>query len=488
MALPWGKPAKGVKVVEEDRGLSFGLLLRRCRLAAGMTQEELAAASTLSVRAISDLERGRTGRPQRRSVALLAEALSQDEEGVWRLTEAARSARLAPEHGGTPSHSGGGGPGTASDDPYEVRAPAHPGTYGPCDSQGNAACELPPDLADFTARERELHYFDNALAVPGPTSSARRPMLVTGPPGVGKTALAVHAAHRSRARFPDGQVYVELAPAGRPALRPAEVVHRILHSVGAADESLGSLEEASARLRAFLARKRVLVVLDDAVTEGQVRCARPAVGSSAVIATCRRRLSALADADSIEVGVFGPEESLRFLARMLGEERLGAARSDAAWVAEVCGHLPLALRAVGCRLLARPHWTVRTLVEEVLDDPRTRLRELSSGDLTVRAAVAASFALLDEQAQGALPRLAGVLRQGFSSYGAAVVLGCGVARARRIVGDLTDCHLVEVLDGQPSGEPRYRIPPLVRLFALEAVPLPVPALTDVLTGGGQRVV
>ncbi|GHG49830.1 XRE family transcriptional regulator [Streptomyces griseocarneus] len=445
-------------MLDGDQWLSFGLLLRRYRLAAGMTQEELAEASGLSVRAISDLERGRTSRPQRKSVELLTEALAQGDDATRRLVEAARAARLGPDLASAPAA-------------YERARDAHHGT-GPADHR--LACELPPDTVDFTAREAELRRIAETLAPGdarpgGPRRPERRLTLVAGHPGAGKTALAVHAAHRARSRFPDGQLYVQLSPAGRPALRPAEVVRRILQSLGALDEGIGSLEEASARLRTVLARRRVLVLLDDAVAEGQIRCAHPAVGESAVIATCRRRLSALAGAgaESVTVGAFGPEESLAFLARMLGEERVRAARSDAALVAELCGHLPLALRVIGCRLLARPHWTMRTLIDEVLDDPRTRLRELSSGDLTVRAAVAAAFGVLDDGARWALHRLAQARAPGFSLRGAAVVLGCSIARAHRLIGDLLDGHLVEVLDERRPGDPRYLIPPVVRLFAAE---------------------
>ncbi|MBO0656006.1 helix-turn-helix domain-containing protein [Streptomyces triculaminicus] len=443
-------------MLDGDQWFSFGLLLRRYRLTAGMTQEELAEASGLSVRAISDLERGRTGRPRRKSVELLTEALAQGDDATWRLVEAARAARLAPDVASAPA---------AYEPTRDARDHGEPAGH-------RLACELPPDTVDFTAREAELRRITEALALGdarpgGPERPERRLTLVAGHPGAGKTALAVHAAHRSLSRFPDGQLYVELSPAGRPALRPAEVVRRILRSLGALDDGLGSLEEASARLRAVLARRKVLVLLDDAVSEGQIRCAHPAVGESAVIATCRRRLSALAGAESVTVGAFGPEESLAFLARMLGEERVRAARSDAALVAELCGHLPLALRVIGCRLLARPHWTMRTLIDEVLDDPRTRLRELSSGDVTVRAAIAAAFSVLDDQAQWALYRLAQARAPGFSLRGAAVALDCGIARAHRLVGDLLDGHLVEVLDERLPGDPRYLIPPVVRLFAAE---------------------
>ncbi|MEU4210965.1 NB-ARC domain-containing protein [Streptomyces sp. NPDC026206] len=427
-------------MVDGGQGLSFGPLLRRCRLAAGMTQTELAGASGLSVRAISDMERGRTGRPQRRSVELLAGALAPAEEAARGLVGAARADRLAPEH-------------------------LSAGGFAP-------PCELPPDIPDFTAREHALRRLGGVLSAAGRRPAGASPpghrlTLITGQPGAGKTALAVRAAHLSRSRFPDGQIYVDLAPAGHPAHRPDDVVRRILRSLGAADAGTGSLEDAGARLRAVLARRRVLIVLDDAVSEGQVRCARPAVGESAVIATCRRRLSALTDAECVEARAFSPRESLAFLARMLGEDRMRAERSDAARVAELCGHLPLALRVIGCRLLARPHWTMRTLVEEVLDDPRTRLRELGSGDLTVRAALAAAFGVLDEQARSALRTLAAEREAGFSPRSAAVTLGCSVARAHRIIGHLMDGHLVEVLEGPRSGDPRCVVPPVVRLFATE---------------------
>ncbi|MEU7136999.1 NB-ARC domain-containing protein [Streptomyces sp. NPDC046261] len=451
---------------DEGQGLSFGPLLRRCRLAAGMTQAELADVSGLSVRAISDMERGRTGRPRRTSVELLAGALGRGGEAARGLVEAARAARLAPEREPPPSD----------------------GCAPPC--------ELPPDIPDFTGREHALRRLGGALSPGGRRGGGAAPArqrltLVVGHPGAGKTALAVHAAHLSRSRFPDGQIYVDLAPAGRPAQAPHEVVRRILQSLGATDgaaASLESLEESSARLRAVLARRRVLIVLDGAGSEGQIRCVRPAVGESAVIATCRRRLTALADAECVEARPFSPQESLTFLARMLGEDRVRAERSEAALVAELCGHLPLALRVIGCRLLARPHWTMRTLADEVLHDPRTRLRELSSGDLTVRSVMAAAFGALDEPTRSALRTLAADRAPGFSPHSAAATLGCSVARAHRIIGDLLDGQLVEVLDGPPSGVPRCLIPPVVRLFAAEGAEPAGGAGTAVASPAGQRVV
>ncbi|GHF30802.1 hypothetical protein GCM10010218_10130 [Streptomyces mashuensis] len=450
-------------VVEGAEGLDFGLLLRRCRIAAGMTQEELAGASGLSVRAIGDLERGRTRRPQRRSVELLAEALAPGAETARQLAEAAMAARL--------------GYGEALPRPEAGAA---------------GLCELPPDVVDFTGREREARRLEAALGggrlmVAGPGPAGPRPVLVEGQPGAGKTALAVHAAHRCRARFPDGQVFVELAPAGAPALGPVEVVRRVLRSLGAADPEPAGLEEAAARLRAVLARRRVLVVLDDAVSEAQVRWVCPAVGGSAVLATCRRRLSGLAGAEAVTVAAFRPHESLAFLARMLGEERVSAAGPDASVVAGLCGHLPLALRAVGCRLLARPHWTMRTLLEEVLADPRTRLREMGSGDVTVRASMARAFALLDERARAALWRLATARPPGwFTPATAAGLLGCGQARAHRLLGDLMDGHLLEVAEERRPGEPRCRVPVMVRLFAAEGA-WSVPAGASAAAGrGGVR--
>lgn len=459
-------------LTDGGQGLAFGPLLRRYRLSAGMTQQELAGASTLSVRAIGDLERGRTGRPQRKSVELLAGALAQGDEAARRLVEAARAARLAPEPDDAPEERPDG---DAAAHAARTDGGRAPGTGVP----GAPVCELPPDIPDFTARRRELLGIEGALAPEG-VRCGQRLTLVAGHPGAGKTALAVRAAHRLRSRFPDGQLFVQLSPAGHPALGPDDVVRHLLRSLGDPAGGAGPAEEAGARLRAALARKRVLIVLDDAVAEGQVRCACPGVGGSAVLATCRRRLSALPGAGRVDVGAFDTEESLAFLARMVGEERVRRERAEAALVAELCGRIPLALRVVGCRLLARPHWTMRTLVDEVLHDPRTRLRELSSGDLTVRAAVAAAFGVLDDQTRWALRRLATTRAQGFGLRGAATLLGCGTARTHRILGDLLDGHLLEAHDGRRAAEPSYVVPPVIRLFALEGA--------EAATSRGQRVV
>ncbi|MFG1948315.1 BTAD domain-containing putative transcriptional regulator [Nonomuraea sp. NPDC048826] len=208
-----------------------------------------------------------------------------------------------------------------------------------------APAQLPPAVLPFTGRSAELRLLDElAEELPPPGAVA-----IVGPPGIGKTALAVHWAHRVRDRFPDGQLYIDLHAYGSRGALP-----RLLRSLGADDTSM-TTDEAAALYRTLLADRRMLVVLDNAVTSEQVRPLLPGAGGSLTLATSRRRLSGLIALDGarpLRLRPLDPGEAHDLLARLLGQERMRAEAAVAARLAELCDHLPAALRLAAADLAA----------------------------------------------------------------------------------------------------------------------------------------
>src|SRR6266536_1617985 len=216
--------------------------------------------------------------------------------------------------------------------------------------------QLPGDVASFTGRRRELRRLRELLASTGRRSAAVV-SAIYGIAGVGKSALAVRAAHALAAHFPDGQLYVDLRGAsasGSSPLAPLEVLGPFLRALGVDGEDVPvELEGAVARFRSLLTGRRVLVVLDNAASAEQVRPLLPAAPGSAAIVTSRQALFMLEGAVILQLDVLSPKESVALLRRLAGTERVAAEPSVALTVALQCGCLPLALRIAGAALAAR---------------------------------------------------------------------------------------------------------------------------------------
>jgi len=252
--------------------------------------------------------------------------------------------------------------------------------------------QLPLDVAHFVGRADLVEEIKRLLG-----DDQQVPVVaVSGPPGVGKTALAVHAAHRLAERFPDGQLSVDLqgSTAGLRPLPPLEVLGRFLRALGVAPGAIpGDLAEAGAFFRSRVAGRRLLVVLDNAADATQVLPLLPASPGCGVVVTSRRMLTALERASHLRLAVLDTGEALALLGRLAGPQRVAAEPEAAAEVARWCGHLPLALRIAGARLAARPAWPVAVLAER-LGDAQRRLDELELAEVGVRASFAVSFAQL----------------------------------------------------------------------------------------------
>ena len=333
--------------------------------------------------------------------------------------------------------------------------------------------QLPVDIDGFTGREQELAGLE-ALLGDGDDEGALEPVVVSavvGTAGVGKSALAIHAAHRLAGRFPDGQLYVNLqgAAVGLAPLGPGEVLGRFLRGLGVDSAAIpGDLEEAAALWRSQVAGRRLLVVLDDAADAAQVRPLLPATPGCGVLVTSRRVLASLDGAKHLHLDVLAPDEAIRLLGRLAGPQRVAAEPQVAAEVVRLCGRLPLALRIAGARLAARPSWPVRTLAER-LADAQARLDELELADIGVRA----SFTVSDQHLRASGDPADRAAAAAFGLLGmldgpelgmpvAARLLDMGEQAAERVLERLVDAHLLET-----PAPGRYRLHDLLRLYARE---------------------
>jgi transcriptional regulator with XRE-family HTH domain len=439
----------------EDRQSDFGGLLRRHRLRALLTQEQLAERAGMSPRAVGGLERGTVHSPRGSSVQLLADALA--------LTGATRDAFVAAGRG---DGSRLGGPATAAARSGAASAGAEtsPPAAGPGWPAGPFL--LPPDIADFTGRADVVDLLCDLLAkvtegTAEPTAVAVG--AVAGKAGVGKTTLAVHVAHRLRDRFPDGQLYAELGGVHSHPLDPSRVLGWFLRALGIEGGAIPeTLEERAGLYRGLLAGRRVLVVLDDAGYGAQVRPLLPGSPSCAVLVTSRSRLAELAGARLIELDVLDPQQAITLLGTVAGQQRVAAESDAAAAIAVACGRLPLALRVAGARLAARPHWRLTRLAGRLADE-RRRLDELALGDLEVRASVGLSYDGLEGEQRRAF-RLLGLLEAStFAAWVAAALLDVEAGQGEELVEALVDAQLLEVAAGSPAGHGRYRFHDLVQL-------------------------
>ncbi|MET9224589.1 BTAD domain-containing putative transcriptional regulator [Lentzea sp. NPDC003310] len=319
--------------------------------------------------------------------------------------------------------------------------------------------QLPPAVSDFRGRAAEIAVLTTALR------QGSAPAVVTGPPGVGKSALAVQVAHQVADHFPDGQLHVDLGGTSEHPREPSEVLTELLHALGITGAGLPAQVTArSALLRSKLAGRRVLLVLDDAASVSQVVPLLPADAGCAVLVTGRRRLTELPGALQVELAPFSPEEAAELLAAIAGEERVSAQPGEAAAIAVACGHLPLAIRVAGARLAGRGRWSMQVLRERLVDES-TRLRELTSGELAVRASFDLSVRQLSPPEFRAFVRLALLGPHDFPSWVVETLLD--EPGTEHLVDGLVDAHLLETFGADGIGQPRYRLHDLLRCHALD---------------------
>ena len=327
--------------------------------------------------------------------------------------------------------------------------------------------QLPRDIRGFSGRGDELARLDALAATPGGTAMVIT--TVVGTAGVGKTALALHWAHRNRSRFPDGQFYVNLRgydPAGQP-MDPADAIRGFLDALGVPPDQVPPGRDARAALyRSLLDGRRVLVVLDNARDAEQVRPLLPGTPSALVLVTSRSPLAGLSALDGavpVALDLLTTGDARDLLTHRLGAARLAAEPQAADDLIARCARLPLALAVVAARAAARPRLTLATLAAE-LADTASRLDALSVGDplADVRGVFSWSYAALSPAA-GQLFRLLG-LHPGpdITAAAAASLAGLTPGQVRPTLTELVRAHLVT--EHTPG---RYTPHDLLRSYALE---------------------
>ncbi|WP_405702483.1 helix-turn-helix domain-containing protein [Streptomyces sp. NBC_01383] len=419
----------------------FGERLHALRTGAGISQEQLAQRAGISVRALSNMERGRARGPRLRTVEALVAALGLDGVVGQELEDAARLGRPRAVGGTGPKSSAGTGPGSGA--------------------IGEHPLALPRDLRDFTARGRALE--DLRVLVERGDPAHPAVVVVCGQPGLGKTAFAVHAAHVLAPGFPDGQFAVDLRGMDPKPTAPREALARLLHAFGVAEAAVpAATDDRSGLLRSVLRERRVLLLLDNAADEGQVRPLLPGHGPSLTLVTSRRSLAGLESVHRTELALLRREEAVELLTRVIGPDRVHRESQASRDLAELCGHLPLAVRIAAQRLASRPGETLTKLVAQ-LAEHETRLDHLEAGSLRVRAAFALSYQQLPPSARTVFRRACLADGPDFSPTTAALLADLPLRQAARCTQHLTDAGL---LQPHPTAD-RYRFHDLLRLFAAE---------------------
>lgn len=309
---------------------------------------------------------------------------------------------------------------------------------------------LPFDVRDFTGRARELARLSDGHHV----------VVVDGMAGVGKTTMVVHAVHRLGERYPDARIFVDLHgfTPGREPVTAHAALHHLLQAIGVPSGRIpDDLDQRVTAWRAEMARRRAIVVLDNAASAEQVRPLLVGGQDSLTVITSRRRL-AVDSAAVMSLDVLSAGEAMAFVGGIMGE-RAAAEPEAAAELVEICGRLPLALRVAAARLVSRPRWTVADLVERLKEHRRT-LPELSAGDKDVVASFLLSYDQLGVEQQRMFTLLGQVPGPDVDAYGAAALAVLPFHEARDLLEDLLDHHLVvQHVRG------RYTFHDLVREFA-----------------------
>lgn len=326
-----------------------------------------------------------------------------------------------------------------------------------------AVRQLPAAIPDFTGRQAVAgELVDRLTATDGDAPAV---VVVHGGPGTGKSTLALRAAHQVAHAFPDAHIHLDLAGTSGQPRPPAELLAEILRCLGVGGQNLpDGVAARSALLRSHLADLRTLLVLDDASGSAQVLPLLPSNGRSAVVVTSRHLLTDLPGARHVELGTLAPAEGYELLARIVGEDRVGAEPEAARAILRYCGNLPLSIRIAGGRLLGRRSWTLEVLADRLADESQ-RLAELKLGDLDVRASVDLSLRSLPEEVVRGFGLLGLLGPHEFPGWVLAALLDR--PRADDVLDALVDANLVQLVSSDRAGQPRYRLHDLLRVYAAE---------------------
>ncbi|MEV0593226.1 AfsR/SARP family transcriptional regulator [Nonomuraea cavernae] len=324
--------------------------------------------------------------------------------------------------------------------------------------------QLPPDVLDFTPRA-DLEQVLNGLLKP---RNGTAPVVsISGMTGVGKTVLAVHAAHLLRQDFPDGQLFARLRGSTGDPADPADILADFLHAAGLAEDRIpAGMEGRVAAFRTWVATRKVLIVLDDAATAAQIQPLLPGCPPSGTIITGRAGLNGLVGAVHVPLDLPTEADCVELLQNIIGRPLADGERQAAEVIAQLCGRLPLAIRAVGARL-SSTGWSLKKLAERLIASGR-RLDELAFADLDVRDRLQESYQQLGEEERRFLRLLSLLPGPVFTAAGVANLLESDSDSVDKLMLQLVESHFLRVLL-QNVDEIVYTIHELVRFFAQEQV-------------------
>jgi tetratricopeptide (TPR) repeat protein/DNA-binding XRE family transcriptional regulator len=420
----------GGEVVAEPPAAPFGELLRELRTAAQLTQEELAAAARVAPRTVSDLERGESKTARRVTASRLAAALE--------LEGPARARFIAIALGRDPA-----------DEPVAA-------------DQAAATRTLPRDIASFTGRQPQLRRLVAASQTAAQPGGVVGICVITGMAGVGKTSLALRAAHQVTSQFPDGQIFLDLQgyTEGLDPLSTAEALDLLMQSLGIPlQRDAEKLEARAARYRHRLAGSRTLIILDNASSTAQLTPLLPGTAGCMVIVTSRRLLPGLDDAQAIAVDVLPEPDAIALFRAIAGSGRIPANDAALTELVGLCGRLPLAVRMIAARLAYRDALRIEDLVEQLRHE-RGRLANLQDDHRSLTAVLAVSYDHLGDAEQRMFRLLGLIPGPDFDACAAANLAETDLGEATMLLDSLLDQNLLIQRTAR-----RYRFHDLVRAYA-----------------------
>lgn len=323
---------------------------------------------------------------------------------------------------------------------------------------------LPRDIATFTGRFSQVEVLIEALKprVDGSTPLAVAINAIDGMPGIGKTALAVHVAHRIASMYPDAQLFLDLHgyTPGREPVAPAGALDSLLRALGIPPSRIPeTLDERSALWRSEIAQRRAIVVLDNANSHEQVRPLLPGHPSSCVLITSRKKLNSLEGVHDLSLDVLSPNEAVSLFQNLVGDRCSNSDIESVQKVVGLCGHLPLAIQLVGNRWRHRRSWHITDVLAK-LENTRTRLQVFSAESIEVATAFELSYNELDSRQQKLFRRLGLHPGVDITPQAAAVLLQCSYDEAEQLLDTLFDHSLVS----EPE-RARYKLHDLLRDYA-----------------------
>jgi DNA-binding SARP family transcriptional activator len=332
-----------------------------------------------------------------------------------------------------------------------------------------APAQLPAEIPDFVGRGRETDQFVRLLS--GPDVQGLQVVNVVGRPGIGKSAFVTRAARAVRGHFPDGQLYVDLTGGDVRPMPTRHVLVRMLKAIGADEADVPhSVAEAALMFRSWTADRRLLVVLDKASATDALRHLVPSGSGSALVVVSRTPVDALSGAVRLRLPVLSLVESVQLLANTVGEQRVSQELDAAERLAELSDRLPLALRAVGAKLAARPGWYLSRMVARMVDEGN-RMNELSYAGFDVHGRIAEAYQTLSARQRWVFRRLAAADGEPLTTTEVAERVTMSVSAVETVLDELVDADLVEEVGGAAADgdEPRHHVPALIRLVALSGV-------------------